>query len=67
MAMPMAEVPGRLHELNRNDSVAVLCHSGVRSARVAAWLIQQGFESVANIEGGIDAWSVEVDGTIPRY
>ena len=67
MTIPMATIPGRIGELNRYDRVAVLCHSGVRSARVAAWLLQQGFESVANIEGGIDAWSVEVDGTIPRY
>ena len=67
MAMPMAEVPDRLSELSRQESVAVICHSGVRSAAVAAWLLRQGFESVANIEGGIDAWSVQVDATIPRY
>lgn len=67
MAMPMAQVPGRLSELSRHEPVAVICHSGMRSATVAAWLLRQGFESVANIEGGIDAWSVQVDGTIPRY
>ena len=42
MAIPMASIPGRVGELNRLDRVAVLCHSGVRSARVAAWLLQQG-------------------------
>lgn len=67
VAMPMAEVPERIADLDRGDSVAVLCHSGVRSATVAGWLLQQGFESVANIEGGIDAWSVDVDASIPRY
>jgi rhodanese-related sulfurtransferase len=67
MEMPMAQIPVRFGELDPAGPVAVLCHSGVRSARVAAWLVQQGFRTVANIEGGIDAWSEQVDATIPRY
>ena len=67
VTIPMAELPARVGELDRQSRIAVICHSGVRSARVAAWLRQQGFASVANIHGGIDAWSVEVDGAIPRY
>lgn len=65
--IPMAEVPHRLDELERDRPVAVLCHSGKRSARVAAYLAQQGFAEVANVSGGIDAWSSEVDDSIPRY
>ena len=65
--IPMAEVPDRWRELDNERPVAVLCHSGVRSARVAAYLIQVGFSSVANITGGIDAWSQEVDESVPRY
>ncbi len=65
--IPMGEVPERLHELDRNRPVAVLCHGGVRSARVASYLTQQGLQQVANITGGIDAWSTSVDGSIPRY
>jgi rhodanese-related sulfurtransferase len=45
----------------------VLCHSGGRSARVAEFLGRQGFARVANIEGGIDAWSRDCDPTISRY
>jgi len=67
MAVPMAEIPAHLAKLDRQEAVAVLCHTGVRSAAVAAWLIEQGFARVANIEGGIDAWSVYVDASIPRY
>ena len=65
--IPMGEVPERLDELDRNRPVAVLCHGGVRSARVASYLTQQGLQQVANIAGGIDAWSTSVDETIPRY
>ena len=65
--IPMAEVPERLDELERDRPVAVLCHSGGRSARVAAYLAQQGFTEVANVAGGIDAWSTDVDDSIPRY
>ena len=65
--IPMAEIPARLGELDPDRPVAVLCHSGGRSARVAAFLAQQGLSRVANVSGGIDAWSTEIDDAIPRY
>ncbi len=65
--IPMAEIPSRLGELDASRPVAVLCHSGGRSAQVANYLAQNGFDRVANIAGGIDAWSVDVDNSIPRY
>ncbi|MGB5244915.1 MAG: rhodanese-like domain-containing protein [Woeseia sp.] len=65
--IPMNEVPLRLDELDSSRPVAVLCHGGRRSAAVASVLVQAGFVNVVNIEGGIDAWSQEVDNTIPRY
>jgi rhodanese-related sulfurtransferase len=65
--IPMGEIPARLPELDPSIPVAVLCHSGGRSARVADYLARQGFVRVANIEGGIDAWSRDCDPAIPRY
>lgn len=65
--IPMSEVSGRHAELERDRPVAVLCHSGIRSARVAAYLLAQGYTRVANITGGIDAWSTQVDPSVPRY
>ena len=47
--------------------VVVQCHHGSRSAQITAWLMQEGFEEVANLAGGIDAWSREIDATVPRY
>jgi rhodanese-related sulfurtransferase len=65
--VPMDEVAGRLDEIPKDRDVVVMCHSGGRSARVAAYLRQNGFPSVANLAGGIDAWSREIDPSVPRY
>ncbi len=65
--IPMSEIPARYRELDTARPVAVLCHSGVRSARVAGFLAQQGFTRIANISGGIDQWSIEIDPALPRY
>ena len=65
--IPMAEIPTRLAELDASQPIAVLCHSGGRSAQVANFLSQNGFDHVANIAGGINAWSLEVDDSIPQY
>lgn len=54
--------------LDRGRPVVVLCHAGVRSWQFASWLIEaQGFSDVWNLQGGIEAWSVEVDRSVPRY
>lgn len=67
LEIPLGEVPARLDELDRDEEIIVLCHHGVRSGRVAAYLEQQGFRRVANLTGGIDAWSLLIDPKIPRY
>jgi len=65
--IPMATVPLRLAELDRSRPVACLCHLGGRSMQVAMYLEQHGFEDVANIAGGIHAWSLECDPGVPTY
>ncbi|MGF1492610.1 MAG: rhodanese-like domain-containing protein [Microcoleaceae cyanobacterium] len=45
----------------------VMCHHGMRSAQMCQWLMQRGFQNVKNITGGIDAYSILVDSTVPRY
>lgn len=67
LAIPMNELPARLGELDAGARVACLCHHGARSQHVAAFLARQGFAQVANLAGGIDAWSLQRDQTVPRY
>jgi monothiol glutaredoxin len=56
-----------LSQLPKDTPLAFLCHSGGRSARVAEHFRGLGFRQVYNVDGGIDAWSREVDATVPRY
>jgi rhodanese-related sulfurtransferase len=65
--IPMNQIPARLFELDRDQPVAVLCHHGARSQRVAMYMEQQGFGRLANVAGGIEAWSRELDPAVPRY
>jgi rhodanese-related sulfurtransferase len=66
--IPMGDVPSRAHqELDPEDHIVVVCHHGVRSTNVTAWLRQQGFEKAQSMLGGIDAWSRRVDAKVPTY
>lgn len=67
VAIPMNEIPARLGELDPDQRVACLCHHGGRSQHVAMYLQHQGFTQLANVSGGIDAWSVTLDPQVPRY
>lgn len=66
--IPMGDVPSRAHkELDPDEYIVVVCHHGVRSMNVTVWLRQQGFEKAQSMRGGIDAWSKQVDPTMPMY
>ncbi len=67
LAIPMNEIPQRLGELDRSRPIAVMCHHGGRSLRVAHFLVQQGFPSVSNLSGGIDAWREQIDPSMRPY
>ncbi len=63
----MAEIPGQLAALPRDKPIVVMCHHGGRSAQVTGFLNAHGYPNAVNLDGGIDAWSVAIDPTIPRY
>lgn len=67
MHIAMGTVPLRLSELDPARAIACLCHHGGRSMQVAMFLENNGFGHIANISGGIDAWSQLVDAAVPRY
>lgn len=67
--IPMGEIPIRLDEIEdatRALPLIVYCHHGVRSMMIARWLAARGFRC-GNLTGGIDAWTSQVDPTVPRY
>jgi rhodanese-related sulfurtransferase len=65
--VPMGQIPARMHELDANRVTVCFCHHGMRSLQVALFLEQRGFGAVFNLQGGIDAWSAQVDPAVPRY
>ncbi len=71
LQIPMREIPARLAELQQtlgpDRPIACLCHHGMRSLHVADYLVQNGFTQVVNLDGGIDAWSQQVDRSVPSY
>lgn len=70
-AFPLSDfgtwAPDIEQRLNPAAETIVLCHHGVRSAQMCQWLSQRGFSNVKNVIGGIDAYAVIVDSSLPRY
>ncbi len=65
--IPLGEIADRTDELQREQPIVMHCHSGKRSAQAVRLLQQRGFSNVYNLEGGIDAWSDQIDPTVPKY
>ncbi|MGI0081513.1 MAG: rhodanese-like domain-containing protein, partial [Nitrososphaerales archaeon] len=65
--IPLGDLPERVNELDTVDEIVVYCHTGGRSARATDFLRGLGFKKVRNLEGGIEAWAVEVDPSMNRY
>lgn len=65
--VPLSTLPGAVNSLDPEQEYVVYCHHGMRSAMAANWLVGQGFSRVSNMTGGIDAWSINVDRSVPQY
>jgi rhodanese-related sulfurtransferase len=65
--IPVGQIAHRVEELPKDRRIVVYCHMGGRSEMVAGFLSARGHADVANLAGGIDAWSKTVDPKVPRY
>ncbi|MBL6987679.1 MAG: rhodanese [Methylobacter sp.] len=65
--IPLNQIPQRLGELNLQQEIVVICHHGIRSSQACLYLNHAGFKHIANLTGGIDAWSCDCDNSVPRY
>ena len=65
--IPLGELETHISDLPRTGTLVLQCHSGGRSEHATRLLQEAGFENVYNLEGGIDAWSLEIDPAVPRY
>lgn len=65
--IPMRQIPEHVGVLSKDKHLLIHCHHGGRSLRVTQYLRANGYAAVSNVAGGIDAWSQEIDPSIPRY
>ena len=65
--IPMRDMPTRVADVPKDRPVVVVCHHGMRSFQVAAWLRRNGFANVVNLIGGVDAWARSADPTMATY
>jgi molybdopterin/thiamine biosynthesis adenylyltransferase/rhodanese-related sulfurtransferase len=65
--IPLGELPERLAEIDKDETLAIHCRTGARSARAVRLLQDAGFQEVYNVKGGIAAWSEEIDPSVPKY
>ena len=65
--VPMRQIPAAVNELDPDQETVVICHHGIRSRSVAAYLANMEFSHVINLSGGIDQWAKDVDSSMPTY
>lgn len=65
--IPMRLIPVRVSEIDDDREIVCICHHGARSMQVAAFLERNGFSNVTNLTGGVHAWAVQVDPSMPKY
>ncbi len=65
--VPASEILHQLDDMDQNKDLVLICHHGIRSRKIGSLLASRGFDRIFNLKGGIDAWSIEVDASVPRY
>ncbi len=65
--IPLGTLGAEFKKLDPNAEIVMHCHMGMRSMDATQFLLQQGFKNVKNLTGGINAWSQQIDPSVPRY
>ena len=65
--IPLSTLPSRVSDIPDDRRIVALCHHGMRSLNATRWLRERGFDNVVNLQGGIDAWSRQIDPGLPTY
>ncbi len=67
MHIPLNLLTEKIDQIPKDYPLIVYCHHGIRSQQAVNFLLANGFNQIANLNGGINAWSIEVDPSIPTY
>ncbi|MGH7410179.1 MAG: rhodanese-like domain-containing protein [Candidatus Methylomirabilis sp.] len=65
--IPLGTLATEYKKLDPNAEIILHCHMGMRSMDATQFLLQQGFKNAKNLAGGINAWSLQIDPSVPRY
>jgi rhodanese-related sulfurtransferase len=65
--IPLGTLASEYKKLDSSAEIVMHCHMGMRSMDATQFLLQQGFKNVKNLTGGINAWSQQIDPSVPRY
>lgn len=65
--IPMHLISDNILQLNQQKQIICICHHGVRSMQIATFLESKGFVNIMNLVGGVHAWAIEIDQTMPQY
>lgn len=65
--IPLGTLASEYKKLDPHAEIVMHCHMGMRSMDATQFLLQQGFKNVKNLTGGINAWSQQIDPSVPRY
>jgi adenylyltransferase/sulfurtransferase len=65
--IPLGSLGTEYKKLDPNAEIVILCHMGMRSMDATQFLLQQGYTNVKNLTGGINAWSMQIDPSVPKY
>ena len=65
--LPMREIPNAVDDMDNEQEIVVICHTGVRSLQVCYYLQHEGFAKVMNLTGGVHAWATTIDSQMPTY
>ncbi|WP_455235405.1 rhodanese-like domain-containing protein [Thiogranum longum] len=65
--VPMRSIADKIHDLDPDQEIVVICHHGIRSRMVGRFLESHGFSNVINLSGGVEAWAREVDRQMATY
>ena len=67
LLVPLGQLPSRRSELPPDRDLVLVCHHGNRSQSAAMWLERNGCTKLHNLRGGVEAWALDVEPTMPRY
>ena len=65
--VPLGTLPERMNEIDTSNGIVTVCHRGGRSLQAARFLVANGITNVRSLKGGTEAYSVDVDPSVPRY